>query len=302
LGNYEEGLQFIERAQVQHPERPYLINLIAKFYVFQERYEEAETALESLIAEGESQESKFLGNLILSNFYNYLGKYRAATKAYDYIIDFYWQQNDTSLASYYQMMKGFRLYEGWYDLEPAILEVGKTFPHQNNIDYVLYWTGLSVYYVIKNEFDMAKRIAKSAAVDWWYSSVIALIHIQKAECSEGVVILDTTMHKSTEPIRIFLLYQLATCQFKQKEYDESIQSLIQLQKIRNVSMGFRATYLPKSYYILGKIYEQKGNKDLALKNFTKFLDMWKNADADLPELIDAKARYKRLLENKTPAL
>ena len=45
---------------------------------------------------------------------------------------------------------------------------------------------------------------------------------------------------------------------------------------------------------MGKVYKQKGDKNLALKSYTKFLDMWKNADEDLPELIDAKERLKNL--------
>jgi tetratricopeptide (TPR) repeat protein len=95
-------------------------------------------------------------------------------------------------------------------------------------------------------------------------------------------------------MKILLLYHLAECQFAQKEYNKSVQSLIQMQSIRNVGFGFRAMYLPKSYYLLGKIYEQKGDRDLALKNYKKILEMWKNADEDLPELIDAKIRYKNL--------
>ena len=53
---------------------------------------------------------------------------------------------------------------------------------------------------------------------------------------------------------------------------------------------------PKSFYLLGKIYEQKCDRTLALKNYIKFLEMWKNADEDLPELIDAKKRLKNLNE------
>jgi len=46
----------------------------------------------------------------------------------------------------------------------------------------------------------------------------------------------------------------------------------------------------KSFYMLGKIYEQKGDKLKAKKHYQKFLDLWKNADLGIPEVEDAKKR------------
>jgi len=47
-------------------------------------------------------------------------------------------------------------------------------------------------------------------------------------------------------------------------------------------------------YHLAKIYEQKGDTAQALKHYYKAIELWKNADAELPELIDAKSRYVKL--------
>ena len=45
---------------------------------------------------------------------------------------------------------------------------------------------------------------------------------------------------------------------------------------------------------MGKIYDKKGDKKLAVANYEKFLNLWKDADRDLLELIDAKARMAKL--------
>lgn len=50
----------------------------------------------------------------------------------------------------------------------------------------------------------------------------------------------------------------------------------------------------RSFYHLGRIYERHGNKVKATENYKKFLDLWKEADASLPEVPDARARLSAL--------
>jgi tetratricopeptide (TPR) repeat protein len=46
----------------------------------------------------------------------------------------------------------------------------------------------------------------------------------------------------------------------------------------------------RSFYTLGKIHEQQGNKVKAAENYRKFLDLWKDADPGFPEVEDAQKR------------
>jgi len=50
----------------------------------------------------------------------------------------------------------------------------------------------------------------------------------------------------------------------------------------------------RSFYRLGLVDEKLGDKAEARENYQKFLDLWKNADADLPELADARNRLNAL--------
>ena len=68
-----------------------------------------------------------------------------------------------------------------------------------------------------------------------------------------------------------------------------------MQKIYD-PVWIRGIYYPKSFYLMGKIYEKKGDTKLAIKNYKKFLELWQDADTDLPDLIDAKTRYVKLTE------
>jgi len=226
-----------------------------------------------------------------------LGKYRESIKACDYLIDYYWQQKDTSLAALWHSRKGFHIYEGWNDLIAANQEMSKTFSFQKSIDHDLYWTGLTFYHVLNNKYELAENLAKSTSIKWWYISVLSLIHSKKMECTESESIIDSIGKAGpVGSIKILLYYPLAKCHFEKNNYDKAVQYLLRIQTINELSFGFRACYLPKSYYLLGKSYEKLNDIDSAKKYYHKFLDMWKNADEDLPDLIDAKKRLANLTE------
>jgi serine/threonine protein kinase/tetratricopeptide (TPR) repeat protein len=50
----------------------------------------------------------------------------------------------------------------------------------------------------------------------------------------------------------------------------------------------------KSFYMLGKIYEEKDWKGKAIEHYQKFLDLWKDADPGIVEVEDAKKRLAGL--------
>jgi serine/threonine protein kinase/Tfp pilus assembly protein PilF len=51
---------------------------------------------------------------------------------------------------------------------------------------------------------------------------------------------------------------------------------------------------PVYHYKLAKLYEKKGQLVEAAEQYKKFLEIWQNADADLPELRDAQNKLKQL--------
>ena len=58
-------------------------------------------------------------------------------------------------------------------------------------------------------------------------------------------------------------------------------------------------YLAGTYKRLGELYEAKGDKQRAARNYAKFVDLWKNADPDLqPRVADVRKRLARLSDTE----
>jgi serine/threonine protein kinase/lipopolysaccharide biosynthesis regulator YciM len=70
----------------------------------------------------------------------------------------------------------------------------------------------------------------------------------------------------------------------------------QFEIITALSVGRRdfGDIYVRSFHMLGKIYEQQGNKAKAIEQYQKFLDFWKNADPGIAEVEDAREKLAGL--------
>jgi tetratricopeptide (TPR) repeat protein len=51
---------------------------------------------------------------------------------------------------------------------------------------------------------------------------------------------------------------------------------------------------PRYVLELARLLDQEGDHDAARQEYQRFLDLWNNADPDLPELAEARTRLARL--------
>ena len=92
----------------------------------------------------------------------------------------------------------------------------------------------------------------------------------------------------------FLKDILANTYYQNGELDKAITEYERLITFDPKSKN-RLLVHPKYHYRLAKLYDEKGSKQKAIQQYQKFFDIWKNADEDLPEKIDAQKRLANLV-------
>lgn len=94
-------------------------------------------------------------------------------------------------------------------------------------------------------------------------------------------------------IHILFLDSLASAYYRNGDFNKAIN---EYEKIADLSTG-RLRWGDKyarSFYWMGKIYQQLGNKIKAIEHYQKFLEIWSDADSELLELKDAKQQLAGL--------
>ncbi len=98
---------------------------------------------------------------------------------------------------------------------------------------------------------------------------------------------------ATSSSRLPLAVSTGLAYYKAGDLENARQEYERVISLTSGRYAFGDLYA-KSFYMLGIIYEQQGNRSKAIENYEKFLDLWKNADPGFPEVEDAKKRLAGL--------
>lgn len=291
LGEFEPALKMFTQLRGLHPERYYFTVAIADLYAYQGRYGKAEAELNKLVEASQPFEAKAWGYRALAEFYPYLGKYREAIAACEQGITLSSSANHAGWGSYFYSQKSRLLVFGFNDPEAGSILTTKFAAD--------VWQDLPLFAIFRGNYSYADSIATTRETKSHYQSsfIRTILYSQNAECDKAEYYAEDIL---TSPvggswINLELSYYLAQCHNKQGNHNKAIGYLKSLQGIyNNRRFGTRARYYPKSFYLLAKIYEDVGKKNLAVENYRKLLRLWKDGDEDLPDLLDAKVRLAKL--------
>jgi serine/threonine protein kinase/tetratricopeptide (TPR) repeat protein len=291
---FEEGIKLLDQVRHSFPKSVnYATDFIADLYAHQGQYARAEAELNSLIRKEQPLAARRIGYENLVGVYPYLGRYRDALDAGDKVVELSWQLHDTSDAIRGLALKGLVRIWGWGEKDYDILAEEKKDSSlvsrhvSGNI-----WEVLSLLQFYRGDYVSADNFANHFAPK--RSRFIHLLVQMKRDCAAADSIdNDPSWRSGPNYFQIQMFYQLAQCYYAAGEFDKAERAIARLQSKFEKNYP-RAVFLPKSIYLEGKIHEKKGDRVKAIESYEKLLDMWKDADEDLPELIDAKARLAKL--------
>jgi tetratricopeptide (TPR) repeat protein len=136
---------------------------------------------------------------------------------------------------------------------------------------------------------------KAIRYSYWLEGMIDL---KKANCPKAIdsflkaiSLLPSQVFPNDE--HAFFYDALASAYYKAGDLEKTKAEYVKITTLATGRTFFGDIYA-KSFYILGKIAEQQGQKARAVEHYQKFLDLWKDADPGFPEIGDARKRLAAL--------
>jgi tetratricopeptide (TPR) repeat protein len=132
---------------------------------------------------------------------------------------------------------------------------------------------------------------KAMRYSYWLEGMIDLkkANFRRAieNLDKAIALLPSQTYSSDE--HAFFYDGLASAYHKAGDLEKA---KAEYEKITSLTTGrfYFGDIYAKSFYMLGKIAEQQGQKARAVEHYQKFLDLWKDADPGFPEIGDARKR------------
>jgi tetratricopeptide (TPR) repeat protein len=288
-GDLAQSLQTYQKGLRDFPGDHILQGDLGGFYAFQGEYAKAEGHFKTMIEGHQPERVQRVGFKGLAFFYPYLGKYSEMMRMFDKRIDFLLSDKDSNSVALTTASKAYWMFWGRGNKQEVLEEVKKVASFRNISSDNYYVTLASVYADIE-DLENAETVARRAVRPIGKLRAEARIHAAKHEWQQAIDNYQK-LNKLRPYDQPLYSYLAAQCHFEMGDFNKAIMEIEKSQGFFGYWHGF--TY-PLGFHLLGKIYEKKGDTQLAIDNYEKFLELWKDADEDLPDLIDAKARLAKL--------
>jgi tetratricopeptide (TPR) repeat protein len=333
MGLYDKAREAIENIIRDNPDRYGFHIKIASFLLYQGEYNRALAELDKALS-FDSTDLGMEGAAALLKGHTYLLKGNFAEAEEEYLKlkgqagD---SQKRLSLASMYKLKGQFEEAESQLQKKPVLTEPliylylrsGQPEKALKGLDEgwnnavsaddrflqlrVLHAKGLAL--VQMGSLDEALRTASELndLVQEWinkkdirlYHNLMGMIEFEKGDISKAINSLERAYDLLYAPneagpeYHSLFLYSLAQAYFKAGDLGKAEEECL---KIISLALGRiqSGDFYAKSFYTLGKIFEQKGLGDKAIGYYEKFLDLWNDADPGLPEVKEARQSLAKL--------
>jgi tetratricopeptide (TPR) repeat protein/DNA-binding winged helix-turn-helix (wHTH) protein len=286
LHRYEEAIaahqRYVQLAQAE----PNAYDSLGMSYQCAGHYSEARAAYEQALA---LKQDDYIANIHLANTYVQLGKYREALNKFRRLIQI--SPNDFHRARAYGSIA--EIYLKKRDLGQAAVAARM----ELRLESHSVWNSIVVA-IAQGNTGATEKLRAQLPTEWPYTSrgqnfPARLIHYRRGYLALKHGGPDDAIEQFKEALRHPpILYSidsledcLANAYLETGRWDEAIR---EYQRI----LGLNQNY-PLAEYHLAQAYERKNQQDQARSAYERFLQTWKDADEDVPEIITARQRVAR---------
>jgi serine/threonine protein kinase len=205
----------------------------------------------------------------------------------------------------YIYLKTGKYKEALSEIEKAI----KIYFEEWGIQQELFLYLKGYIYLEMESMDQAKKIAEELRVltekhmnkniTRLYFHLAGLIELKKENISiaiehfERAVSLLPDQWQMMYEMHALFIESLALAYYKSEDIDKAREEYEKITALTTGRYEYGDIYA-KSFYMLGKIYEEQGDTVKAIEHYEKFLDLWKDADPGIAEVDDARERLAEL--------
>jgi len=311
LGRFQEALVEIDKAIALSPESAAARITRGNIFLYQDDFARAAEEFQPIL-KLKDPSARFYYLWAMANLAVHQGKFKEALALTAQVV----QALDK--AGEKQMAGAFRLYSAYYlyrtgRLQEALGECDQA--RQNAVeadqlslrrralqDQGLAYCAMNLPEKARDTYDQVSRLARDAldpAEAMRPELLLGSIELEQGHGSQAIELLTRAAsrlsHENGFPGEEHALFieRVALAYFGSGDFNKAGAEYRKIKALTTGRLSFGDIYA-RSFYMLGRIAEQNGDKTSARESYAKFLDLWKDADPGLPEVDDAKKRLAGL--------
>jgi serine/threonine protein kinase/Tfp pilus assembly protein PilF len=307
-GKFDLAQSEADKASALDPDNYYNYLLYGDIYRYQGNLVKAEEEWRKLL-ESKSENYHRIAVGRFAGLYVLQGRFKDAIEQIEKRIEIAENQGELSWAAWGH---GYLSYIYWKsgDLERSLDELKKC--HQIAVDEDLFGFQIgmlmarALVYQEMNDMDEAIQAAEELKEMIQqgmnpkrmrlYYFVMGMIELKKENFAKAIEYLNEALDVlENGPLDkdIRFIDALALAYYRSGEIDKALAEYERITTLIGGRMWMGDVYA-KSFYNLGKIYEEQENTAKTKENYEKFLELWKDADPGIAEVEDAKNRLAGL--------
>lgn len=285
-GKLKKAHAAFEKYAALLPNQAYPLVVLGDFNLIVGNYDQGITSLQRAF---KIKPDLPLTSMLLGETYVAKGMYDQALRSYEQYLTLSAGEVKQAEARFYLG----RLYYLKDDYSKAIQQCKQSLEHDPQMIEAHWIQGL--IFVKKGMFDQAEseilaieELMEKTNVEEsksYYYHLLGEVYLSKRLYQQSLEYFNQAANiKSLD--RIFFVNASGEAYFKIGELNKAIENF-------EAVLEYNPNYA-QAHYLLGLVYQKMDKKEKARNHFQKFLEIWKDADENLPELIETKKRLEEL--------